>query len=576
VKTFSGDLSPLAQAHAPEIPGAPQEPVLDVHDIQGSVLVGFNKDHQHFIFLEITDVDVAKSWLRQLVPRIATTEETLVFRRLFRALRVRRGVEPHGMGATWTNIALTAEGIRKLTSEEEVTKFASASFKAGLARQSRLLGDPTNVAAEGHPDKWVIGNATSRPDLLILVASDSSADLKAEIRRIKDEIKVLQGAAPTRRSKAGLRILYEQPGKNLPGDLSGHEHFGFKDGVSQPGVRGRVSQSPDDFLTPRLIDPADAAHAVRFSKPGQPLVWPGQFVLGYALQGAHDDLEPVLPDETDLPWPAWARNGSFLVFRRLRQDVAGFWAFARTQSELLKQKPGFQNMTPERLASLLVGRWPSGAPIMRTPEKDLEPLGGSDIANNNFRFSQDTEPMQLRPNIRHAPDNFPQATADAGGLRCPYSAHIRKVNPRDDTTDLGGGRLTLQKRILRRGIAYGPPLENPRTAPDDGADRGLLFLCYQASIEDQFELLSEHWVNSTILPKDYSQAEHPAGHDPIIGETDGVAGRSRVVTVPATDGSFETIRIPGDFITPTGGDYFFTPSLTALRTVLAGEDGGSA
>ena len=575
MKTFSGHLSPLAQAQAPKIPGAPEEPVLDVREIQGSVLVGFNKDHQYFIFLEITKMDVTKRWLQLLVPRIATTDETLAFRRLFRALRVRRGAEPTGMIATWTNIAFSAEGIRKLTSQEELEKFASASFIAGLAQQSRLLGDPTNPAAEGHPDKWVVGNTKKRADILLLLASDSLKVLKGEVKRIKEEIRALQGAAPTRRSKAGLRIIYEQAGENLPGDLGGHEHFGFKDGISQPGVRGRVSQGAQDFLTPRLIDPADTAHALRFAKPGQPLIWPGQFVLDYPLQDAHDDVKPVVPDETEPPWPAWARNGSFLVFRRLRQDVAGFWAFARAQSDLLKQKPGFQNMTPEHFASLLVGRWPSGAPVMRTPDKEIEPLGGSDIASNNFRFSQDTEPMQLRADIHQAPDNFPQATADAGGMRCPYSAHIRKVNPRDDTTDLGGGRPTLQRRILRRGIAYGPPLENPRTATDDGADRGLLFLCYQASIEDQFEFLSEHWANSTTLPKDYNRANQPAGHDPVIGESEGAAGRTRVLTLPGSDGSFETIQIPGDFIIPTGGDYFFTPSLTALKTVLADGNRGT-
>jgi deferrochelatase/peroxidase EfeB len=184
--------------------------------------------------------------------------------------------------------------------------------------------------------------------------------------------------------------------------------------------------------------------------------------------------------------------------------------------------------------------------------------------------------MPLRADVHQMPDNFPQATADAGGLRCPYSAHIRKVNPRDDTTDLGGGRPTLQRRILRRGIAYGPPLENPRTAPEDGADRGLLFLCYQASIEDQFEFLSEHWANATTLPKDYSRPNQPAGHDPILGETDNASSRARIVTLPGSDGSFETIQIPSDFIIPTGGDYFFTPSLTGLRTVLAGDDSRSA
>jgi Dyp-type peroxidase family len=256
------------------------------------------------------------------------------------------------------------------------------------------------------------------------------------------------------------------------------------------------------------------------------------------------------------------------VFRRLYQDVAGFWAFATAQAELLKQKPGFTDMEPERLAAILVGRWPSGAPIMRTPDTDIVQLGRSTIANNNFRFSQDTEPMPLRPDIDELPDNFPQATADEAGIRCPYSSHIRKVNPRDDTTDLGGGKPSLQRRILRRGIPYGPVLKNPKTASDDGVDRGLLFLCYQASIEEQFEFLLEHWANATQLPKDYNQPDEPAGQDPVIGQNSSVHNRSRVFTLRGSDGNFESVTVPSDFIVPTGGDYFFTPSITAVKAVL--------
>src|SRR5204862_6718843 len=110
-------------------------------------------------------------------------------------------------------------------------------------------------------------------------ASDSRQALRAEVQRIKDEIVGLQGGMVERANKRGLRLIYEEEGENLPGDLAGHEHFGFKDGVSQPGIRGRASAAPLDFLTPRLIDPQDPL-ALTHARPGQPLLWPGQFVLG--------------------------------------------------------------------------------------------------------------------------------------------------------------------------------------------------------------------------------------------------------------------------------------------------------
>jgi Dyp-type peroxidase family len=542
--------------------------MLEVQEIQGNVLVGFNKDHQHFIFLQIRKADVAVRWLRMLIPQIATVEETLTFRRLFRALRARRNVEPAGMIATWVNIAFTYEGIRKLTSDPEVTKFTSEAFAHGLAERSSILGDPTDASAPGHPNNWVVGNAKKRPDILLIIASDSEIELKKEIKRVKQEIKALQGVAAGRRTKTGVRILYEQRGANLPGELAGHEHFGFRDNISQPGIRGRVPGGEQDFLTPRLIDPKDP-HALKFAKPGQPLIWPGQFVLGYSLQSDSDEVNPAPPNTDSLPWPEWARNGSFLVFRRLRQDVAGFWTFVRVQAGLLNQKPGFEGMTPERFASLLVGRWPSGSPIMRSPDQDIAGLGASGEANNNFRFSENTEAIVLRADISHHPDTFPQAIGDAEGIRCPYAAHIRKVNPRDDSTDLGGGRRTLRKRILRRGIPYGSPLESPITALDDKVDRGLLFLSYQASIEEQFEFLTQNWGNSRNLPKDYDQDDHAAGHDPVIGQSENAGNRARVFTLRGTDGSFQSIRLATDFVIPTGGDYFFVPSISAFRDVLA-------
>lgn len=76
---------------AASMPGAPEEPVLDVRDIQGNSLVGFNKDHQAFLFFQITSVPAAKRWLGGIASRVATAEEVLAFLRLFRTMRDRRG-----------------------------------------------------------------------------------------------------------------------------------------------------------------------------------------------------------------------------------------------------------------------------------------------------------------------------------------------------------------------------------------------------------------------------------------------------------------------------------------------------
>ena len=164
---------------------------------------------------------------------------------------------------------------------------------------------------------------------------------------------------------------------------------------------------------------------------------------------------------------------------------------------------------------MLVGRWPSGAPLMRAPTADDPALAGDEFANNHFLFDDDTRPSPLRPIPGYPGDNFPRAKADILGPVCPHFAHIRKTNPRDSATDLGKPHDTLLRMILRRGIAFGAPfvgVNGPRPSCWR-QERGLMFLCYGATIEDQFEFLTRRWSNSPIQP-------NVGGHDPMIGQRD--------------------------------------------------------
>jgi deferrochelatase/peroxidase EfeB len=188
-------------------------------------------------------------------------------------------------------------------------------------------------------------------------------------------------------------------------------------------------------------------------------------------------------------------------------------------------------------------------------DHDVRQLAADSYASNNFNFSTATPPLKIRAGAPVPADTFAPAPADRTGLRCPFGAHIRKVNPRDDSTDFGSGASNLQRRILRRGIPYGPEYDSAH--PDD-IDRGLLFICYQASIENQFQTLITDWVNGDHAPKD------PSGFDPLISTRS-----NRQFLAKRPDGTVLAIPLPDGLVVATGAAFVFVPPISALRGRLA-------
>jgi Dyp-type peroxidase family len=287
-------------------------------------------------------------------------------------------------------------------------------------------------------------------------------------------------------------------------------------------------------------------------------------VLGYETQQKHPNPTPIPgppgygggagetlpqpspselltdPGPVEVNGPPWASDGSYLVFRRLRQDAAAFAGFVDATAVS-------EGVSKGLAGAKLVGRYKSGCPLERTPDEqaDLDPQVAdpsvadpsllSDAKVNNFGYDQD-------------PD----------GALVPRAAHIRKVYPRNEPTPGGGEADTQTHRLLRRGIAYGEPYDSgaPSGSPQAGDaafphDRGLLFLCYQRSLEDQFEFVQKLWVNNPNFPQSGD------GEDPVIAEMRD----PRTFRVPGF-GTAE-LSLP-QFVTTTGGEYFFAPSLQAL------------
>jgi Dyp-type peroxidase family len=506
-----------------------EEPVLDLDDIQGDLFPGFKKDSQHFLFFEIVDPDPARLWLKSLAPKLWTASEVLNAHSMWKAMRSKMGHDPDNLDFLFLNCAISAQGLTKL-GVLGIEEFDDQAFKLGLEKRSASIGDPPQGSGEpGAPEDWKFGVGSRRPDVLLILATD---DLDWALKAEDDLV--------TSAEQQGLQLIHVDRGRVRPGDMAGHEHFGFKDGISQPALRGRKSTEQDDFIEARAwpLDSAFDIYRSRFAAPGRPLVWPGHFLFGY-LRQKRDEPESSRPD-SEPPGPAWAVNGSFLVYRRLSQDVQKFHAFLAEASQSLRQQGFDPDLTPERLGALLVGRWKSGWPVMRDPKADR---GEQQAGENHFSFS-DATTVSL-PN-----DPYPLNPSDPNGVICPFAAHIRKINPRDDATDIGSKERTFQKLIIRRGITFGPEMDQPE------AERGLLFVSFQTSIVNQFEFLMNDWVN------DENKPHANGGVDPII------SARRNVKVSLANDTNRLDLSIPGGWVVPTGGEYMFTPGIRFFLNVL--------
>ncbi|MFJ3881307.1 peroxidase [Streptomyces sp. NPDC090077] len=479
---------------------------------QGDILAGSRKDHACLLLLHFRDAGRARTWLRELLPAISTTEEMARFNAAFSAARLKAGgADPDGLSAQWTGLSLTHAGLRLLAGREPFPALPAGStaeaFAQGPAARAEDLGDTGDSA----PGSWLFGaEGPGRAVHAVLsLSADDPAKLTAAVARHRKAL-----------GPAGGRIVFRQDAGKLPGALKGHEHFGFSDGISQPGVRGF-----------HAADPTDATFVK--GKPGTRLLPPGEFLIGQEKVG-----------QRPAGLPAWATGGSFQVVRRLAQDVPGWWAQARERlAELKKAGAAPPEATETWVAARLVGRWPGGTPIAGCPLAEQPAPLGTD------------------------PDAALTYAGDPEGWHTPLFAHIRKGNPRDGLVVVPG-RPPLDpaaldgRRIIRRGIPYGPAYDFDRPAEEQEASRGLVFVGYQADLVEQFEFLTKRWINDL----DFPPARNPrVGADPVLGPESPVTFETEAAT-----GSRATTLGFGRFVRTEGALYAFTPSLPTLRALAEG------
>jgi Dyp-type peroxidase family len=451
----------------------------NLNDIQDNVVAWILMPYGRHIFFKFTDGARAREWLRRM------------------ARRVNARAEEHGIRFT-VNIGFTYEGLKALgLSQSSLDSFPEA-FRVGMRGRASVVGDVGPHA----PEHWEGGLGGPDTHAMAWLRTHSADDREEATRIVREEMD----------TTGGVKLRFVQDTKALAhenGIGSEGEHFGFADPISQPPIEGvdEPSQPGDGVL--------EEGGTWRPLKPGE-------FLLGYEDEAGAEGTQLPNPPELRL-------NGTYLVFRKLYQDVA---AFRRYLPAAAKSLYGTEDKYHQELvAAKIMGRWRSGCPLDLSPGKDDLAIAEDPQRRNNFTYEGDDQ-----------------------GLRCPLGSHLRRSNPR--ATPLKRATAVRRHRLIRRGVEYGPHLQDG-ALEDDGVDRGLVNMFIQADIERQFEFVQKEWMKGgEFIGLD------PMEQDPI----NGVGGEGSQMLVPGARRPF-LFDLP-TFVTVEGGEYLFVPGLRALDGII--------
>jgi deferrochelatase/peroxidase EfeB len=430
------------------------------------------------------------------------------------------------------NIGLTVEGLRfSGWTDAEISELPE-EFAQGMDKRQSVLGD----LYMNHPRRWRLPtlnweeggeakddfhrNSTRQIQLssvhaVLQLRLCSDGSVKEAKNALLGELQTIIGYDKnTKTSCYGVTPLTLQWMHRLKDDKSKPiEHFGFREAETNPTLE-------------------DDSASTEFNNQ----VHLGEVLYGYPNAADHDIPANGAKSARIM---SFLQNGSFLVIRKLRQDV-------RALNNALNQATSEEREKSLILAKMM-GRWPAGATNSENSLIENLPVGIEDIGNtNNFNFN-----------------------ADSQGSGCPFHAHIRRANPRGKNTSADGIDPSVGRRnprIVRRGMSYGPRYDpNDKTSADQ--ERGLIFMAYNASIGEQFEVI-QRWISGGNSTDAYSGQS-----DPILGVAE--PGRPRYFQF-AHDGKVKRVYLDGSdtvhgdiqpLVLLEWGTYLFTPSVKALKSL---------
>ncbi len=343
--------------------------MLELDDIQHILVTRTPALTGRYEFLTFRDSAGAKAWLAGLLEKIRS------------ASSVQSTVASDNR---WVNVAFTWEGLRALGIDEASLATFPEEFKQGMVARAEMLGD----TGLNHPDCWV-GELAS-PDLhaIVILFARTAAEHHRCIAAHEELLAGVDGVE---------RLSFLDIEATPPFDYA-HDHFGYRDRLSQPVMKG-TGEEP----TPGS---------------GAPLE-PGEFILGYP----DEDGPPANQPEPEV----LSRNGSYMAYRRLEEHVGKFREFLQQHGKTAEEQ--------EFIAAKLMGRWRSGAPLVLAPEQDDPVLGADMQRNNDFNYKK----------------------MDPLGYAVPLGSHCRRMNPRDTAHNMNRRRMIRRGATYGPALPEGAP-----------------------------------------------------------------------------------------------------------------------
>ena len=508
---------------------------LDLADIQGNILQDFGRGFPtaRFFFLKLPQDDGAaagRAFILDYYPKITTALPWGASRNYPNSLITKKPIIA-------INIALSFRGLLALELPTRTLAKFPPEFIDGMKKRAVILGDDVESNMPGRWDPiWeddthiMIGlNApmdfeTGRPIAALTTETDDLKQICA-----KHRIEIMSGHGPDKAAYQDASALtYLDPVKKSHKPLP-IEHFGFRDGLGEPFIEGQD-------LGPDGASPVGGGKIV--AKGKWEALATGEFLLG------HPDEAQEIPDGT-APSEI-TRNGTFMVYRKLHQNIGRFNDFmAKSADTYAKITGASPDDAKNFLKAKMVGRWPDGIPLASAPTIE---------ARKEFKRQTEKQADEVAKKSKLVDFSF---SGDPEGIKCPVTSHIRRVNPRDGLNPVVTSTLTNRRRIVRRGLPYGRPIA------DDKSEHGIIFIAMCASLSRQFEFVQQQWLNYGL--------DANAGNDtcPLLGNRTGDAKFVIPVNPDSGQAPFILSRIP-QFVETRGGDYFFLPSMTALRMIGMG------